>query len=280
MSMVGRTTKKRSAAAAASETRKDHRHRTLSDAGSLMDKQQRQSQSRLCSSDESAVNGGMEALLQDMSDSGSVHFPSTATSLDLQDYTVTGHPQLDFPEGPLDWTWDLTECPSAGDPMFSNDTAIQHVDPSQTRQGPRSRSNAAERPRCDETTRSTTAIATAAISSLATPRAVFAEDEGDEGEEEHSCRRMKRLMSLCRKTLTLEDHLRSQSGTLDEIMKLNKTCLAEVLELASTKEHGELCRCSFSIITTCLDTILVLMEKALQSSGLDSSRPGAGVWGV
>jgi len=69
-------------------------------------------------------------------------------------------------------------------------------------------------------------------------------------------------------TYGLETHLQSRMGTLDEIMKLNKACLAEVVKLTSGRQKGQVCRCSFIMITTCLDIMLVLFEDVVRSSGL------------
>ncbi|KAK0617485.1 hypothetical protein B0T14DRAFT_525292 [Immersiella caudata] len=103
------------------------------------------------------------------------------------------------------------------------------------------------------------------------------------------------LMSLCCMANGLEARLRSRTGSLDEIMKLNKACLAEVVRLTSSatvtatttttttaisasdlKQGREVCRCALAMITTCLDIMLRLFEDVVRSSGLDDGHDGTG----
>ncbi|KEZ45502.1 hypothetical protein SAPIO_CDS1824 [Scedosporium apiospermum] len=185
----------------------------------------------------------IHALVPDTSEAESTRSMSPISyfvSTDKSDYNA---PPIDFSDETFGWNWELPD--NTNQPLPEEPGSATLLD------------GRAEKSHSSSSGDSTIVI------EPSLPHSLF-RGESDEGRE-----RMAQLLSLCRMTYGLETHLQSRMGTLDEIMKLNKACLAEVVKLTSGKQKGQVCRCSFIMIATCLDIMLVLFEDVVRSSGLD-----------
>ncbi|TPX07899.1 uncharacterized protein E0L32_010354 [Thyridium curvatum] len=185
--------------------------------------------------------------LPDMTEPTATQFMSPGNfnvTADLMGYNPIVH--MDFPNESFGWNWDLSN---------SDDPQQPSADSQSSAALPNARSDKQR--------------ASSLIDTASTAATSLLNNSPQSDADECSKERVAHLMSLCRMTNRLETYLRSKTGTLDEIMKLNKSCLAEVIKLTSGQHKGQVCRCSFIMITTCLDIMLVLFEDVVRSSGLD-----------
>lgn len=218
----------------------------------------------------SAASESLSSMLPDLADPVSTQFVGAATynhSLGLVDYAGTTQPQLDFSAtDPLGWNWDLMDGGSS-DPAFSEGSHRTGLLPPPADGGPSG--SASSRATTWGGSRPTTSASLPSV-----PDKHGGKRDGDGGS--NSARgELARLMSLCGQTRRLEGRLHDRLGTLDEVMKLNKTCLAEIVEvLGLRKDTGRMCRCSCAVMVTCLDTMLVLFEDVVKNTGLDPQGGG------
>lgn len=193
-----------------------------------------------------------------MSEAPPARFTGPSSCFDKPDYSTT---HMDAPDDLFNWNWELPDGGDGTSQLLSDDSgAMTLLDPRLDKQ----------------TSSSWSGASTTATEASLLPMNVLPNSDGEDGGGKE---RIAHLMSLCRMTHRLETHLRSRTASLDEIMKVNKACLADVVRLTSGKQKGKLCRCSFIMITTCLDIMLVLFEDVVRSSGLDP-RGGGGAGAV
>ncbi|WDK13298.1 cytochrome P450 oxidoreductase GliC [Colletotrichum graminicola] len=246
VSMVGRTSKKRHAPNAGI-AEPPHRRRRTNSTGQETADQSREvdgDSDFFCSPAAAVSSDTPSASLPKSIDPVNTQFLAAtgySSSLSLDDFSVMARSQLDFSTGPLENWWEPAGGGAGGDDGSSGggDGGGGPVPEGSHRSG-------------SGPTRSLGA----------------ADDDGR--------RRLAQLMSLCRKARKLEGQLESRLSTLDEIMKMNKTYLAEIFNMTGAKRDGEegkdgcrTCRCSLAVMATCLDTMLTLFENVLKASWLN-----------
>ncbi|KAK2052752.1 hypothetical protein LY76DRAFT_318665 [Colletotrichum caudatum] len=276
--MVGRTSKKRHALNAGSAD-PHHRRRGTNSTGRGTADQSRDGDGDsdfLCSPAASATSDTPSAPLPEFIDPVNTQFlagTGFSSSLALDDFPATAPSQLDFSTGPVENWWE-----PAGD--GDGDGAGGGGGSRGPRAGGRGGGGGGGGggPFSEGSYRSgsglTRSLGSGPQRSISLPDhadSAAADDDGDG-------RRLAQLMSLCRKARKLEGQLQSRLSTLDEIMKMNKTCLAEIVDMTGAKrnteeregkEGGHICRCSLAIMATCLDTMLTLFENVLKASWLN-----------
>ncbi|KAH9429728.1 hypothetical protein MCOR02_009465 [Pyricularia oryzae] len=318
VSMVGRTSRKRQAPDSCGGLNLDLHRRKVSisaiDQGAA-DQSRDGDSDLLCSPAASAMSDPLGTPLPEIGiDPASTQFlaiPRYSTSLSLDDYSTTAadQPQLDFSTGPAENWWEAPGPGDGGAPslLFPDDsyrvtqqTAGGRVGGAQHAGSLRARANSTNTRPATTSTATPPSISahhqhhhhhdtdthSNSNNTATTNNSSVADDDGR--------RRLGQIMSLCRKASTLEGQLQSRLSTLDEIMKMNKTCLAEIAEITGARRDGggsrkagregssspsHICRCSLAVIATCLDTMLTLFEDVVERSGLDprsSSSSGGG----
>lgn len=288
--MVGRTSKKRHAPNAGSAEEQHTRRKGTSSTSQDVAHRSRDEDvdgdgdgdsDFLCSPAASASSDTPSVPLPEFIDPINTQFLAAATgyggSLNLDDFSATATSQLDLSIGPVESWWepagdaagsDGGNCGAGGGGPFSEGPYRSGSGPTRSRRvGPQHAGSGPSR------------SALPGLPDHADSSSSAAAADDDDGR-----RRLAQLMSLCRKARKLEGQLQSRLSTLDEIMKMNKACLAEIVDMTgskSSKESGHhICRCSLAIMATCLDTMLSLFENVLKASWLNpragarSSPPG------
>ncbi|KAF6816601.1 cytochrome P450 oxidoreductase GliC [Colletotrichum musicola] len=283
--MVGRTSKKRHAPNAGS-AEPHHRRRGTNSTGRGAADQSRDGDGDsdfLCSPAASATSDTPSAPLPDFIDPVNTQFLAAtgySSSLTLDDFPAAAPSQLDFSTGPVENWWepagDVDGAGAGGDGGSCGGGAGAGGRGGGGGPFPEGSYRSGSGP--------TRSLGVGPQHSISLPdHADSAVDDDSDGR-----RRLAQLMSLCRKARKLEGQLQSRLSTLDEIMKMNKTCLAEIVDMTGAKRNaegregkdsGHVCRCSLAIMATCLDTMLTLFENVLKASWLNprggqSSPPG------
>lgn len=215
-----------------------------------------------------AAGGTIHALVPEMPEPEAARFVSPSSSFALPEKPDYGHTApMEFPDEMFEWNWDMTDGGNgngggggAGD---GDGGANQHLSEDS---GSMTLLNSAP----GKHTSLSSCVSTTAVDAFLP--SFLPHDGGGSSADHNAKERMVRLMALCRMTYGLEARLGSRTGSLDEIMKLNKACLAEVVLLTSgpARQSGQVRRCSLVLIATCLDIMLVLFEDVVRSSGLDA----------
>lgn len=94
---------------------------------------------------------------------------------------------------------------------------------------------------------------------------------------QHEGRRFPHITAMSKILRVLETHIQAKTHTLDEILRVNKACMSDLVKIMAMDEYRA-CRCCNMIASSALDLIIALFEEVANAQEWGTSngqrRPG------
>ena len=86
----------------------------------------------------------------------------------------------------------------------------------------------------------------------------------------HSLERFPHILALCKIIAVLEEHIYSEASSIDEVMRVNKTCMTQMVEIMDSELNH--CKSFRMLVLTAMDLVLTLYDATISENVKSTSQ--------